>query len=651
MDSDRSRALLPALLLLAVASGCDGTASNQTALDGAGGGPLDAGGTVVGDGASHADALPVDTGAGTTGDAAPCPEACSPLGASGCDSGGLRRTCVTAESGCHVWKTSACPELSVCSEGLCAPCTGQPGTFHDQHIESDGEERFYYLHVPDGYQCGTAWPLLVDLHGTAGPPAPEEAYALAQAVATAKSEGFILVRPRSRSSLEGGSEVFRWDQNPGDPERNAAFIRLLVADLGTRYNIASGRIHVMGFSSGTNQTSVLLSTEDSPFSGYGFVGGGAWTVASIPPTSARFYLTTGFRDYMRPYHENLLDLLDGVSVPAESRLIRETDAGHDLYGWMYSELWAFLDRAERPLAGQLEPGWSEEPLPVASPILELADTPDGEVLAAGAGGKILRRAATGEWSQVPVTGTLGAASAPLTGICLTPLGLGIAVGGGAVVRTEDGGATWEKSNPIKDFGDTGFGNAYMNSVTCTGAGEILAGGYWSGALSNDGIAWADVPFMNDAARAQVASLASSPWGTWTVAGYYTYLARSTDGATFVKSEVPFGIEWVLDVTPVTQGVWVAVGEGGQILRSEDDGAEFDPTPEAVTDDLYAVSFRDDLVGLAVGRRGAAAFTSDGGLTWADASCGLDRFLGDVLWLSDGTALVAGEGGSALRFEP
>jgi photosystem II stability/assembly factor-like uncharacterized protein len=53
----------------------------------------------------------------------------------------------------------------------------------------------------------------------------------------------------------------------------------------------------------------------------------------------------------------------------------------------------------------------------------------------------------------------------------------------------------------------------------------------------------------------------------------------------------------------------------------------------------------------VGRRGAAWLTTDGGDSWTDVAAGVDRYLADVTWLADGTALVLGEGGAALVFDP
>src|SRR5689334_5108060 len=82
--------------------------------------------------------------------------------------GGGGETCETLE----------CGDGSFCYDGACRPCGAAIGSQEDQVLTlGDGEEdRFYFLHVPSSYDCAVPAPLLVDFHGTAGPPAPEAAY-------------------------------------------------------------------------------------------------------------------------------------------------------------------------------------------------------------------------------------------------------------------------------------------------------------------------------------------------------------------------------------------------------------------------------------------------------------------------------------------
>src|SRR5688500_323838 len=96
--------------------------------------------------------------------------------------------------------------------GDAVPCQGTAGTFHQQVLNVDGEDRYYFLHVPAAYACGQAWPVLVDFHGTSGGDEPELSYKNDELLALADAEGFIAVRPRSRSSVQPGlGEIYRWD--------------------------------------------------------------------------------------------------------------------------------------------------------------------------------------------------------------------------------------------------------------------------------------------------------------------------------------------------------------------------------------------------------------------------------------------------------
>ena len=592
---------------------------------------------------------PADPDSGTSS----C-DACPALGDSECQAGTttVRRTCGMGPDGCLRWEAAACPSGGLCEAGVCLPCGGDAGDFSDQVLTVDGLDRYYFLHVPDAYECSTPWPLLMDHHGTNGPPAPEETWALGDAVAAADREGFILVRPRSRSSIENGYEIFRWDQNAGDPQRNLEFVLALLDDLKLRYNVDPDRTYVSGFSSGTNQTSTVLAEPGNPFKGYAFFGGGAWSVTSVPPPAAgaRFYMANGARDYMRSYHYNLLDLLDAAGVPPADRFARDTDSGHDLYGWMYDEMWPWIDRGERPPPGALATGWSEETLPGPEPLNASVVLAGGDVLAVGAAGTMARRAAAaGTWSAVTPAGATPFDREAFASVCVLPGGAGLAVGNGLHATTADSGATWAYGQ-LPDVSSSPFGYLSLEAAACAGT-TMTTGGYWSGATTPDGTNWSDEPFDYPYGRANVVSLHAAPWGTWLATGYYDYVGRSDDGVAFVPAAAPLNIDWFNDTAPIGAATWIVVAEKAQIFRSTDDGVTFTTVHAGPGDDLYAVAFRDDLVGLAVGRRGAAWLTTDGGDTWTEVGAGVDRYLADVTWLADGTALVLGEGGAALVFDP
>ena len=218
-----------------------------------------------------------------------------------------------------------------------------------------------------------------------------------------------------------------------------------------------------------------------------------------------------------------------------------------------------------------------------------------------------------------------------------------------VVVSPDGGATWEHREPIPDFTGSGFGYGYATAAACSDS-RILAVGYWLAALSTDGIGWTAVDMEEYGYPAQVAAAAVAPWGTWIAAGYYLFAARSEDGTSFVRVNLPGSSEWVLDVVALSRrGYWVLVGDRGNIWRSTDDGFHFSLVHQGGPD-LYAVGADGMGNVLAVGWGGTAYLSQDFGETWRHCPSGRTGFLGDVAWLPDGKALVVGQDGPFV-FDP
>jgi len=126
--------------------------------------------------------------------------------------------------------------------------------------------------------------------------------------------------------------------------------------------------------------------------------------------------------------------------------------------------------------------------------------------------------------------------------------------------------------------------------------------------------------------------------------------------------------------------WIAVGERGLVLRSENNGGRWQQLASPVSVTLTAVRFADEHHGIAVGHGGTVLITEDGGRNWerrldgrgiaelllADATArkdaaaekaaeqlradGPDKPLLDVLVFGPGRALVVGAYGLALATE-
>ncbi len=534
------------------------------------------------------------------------------------------------------------------------PCDGVAGSYSGQTLEVDGEERVYFLHVPDSYDCTVGLPLLIDFHGTVSgygsDTAAEEAYGQEGLISRADQEGFIVLRPRSLSSDWGGTEVFQWDIGAGHLERNVAFARALLLDVQQRYHVQGDRLYSTGFSNGTNMAMQLSGESELGVDGYAVIGGGLWHdpgMGDLTDSDIRVWATTGYRDYMWVYQRDLVEALAEAGLPDAQLLERESDAGHELYDAYWDELWAWLDRGEGPVDGALTEGWSlDESFPAAESLLELSATPSGELLAVGTGGGAWLWDGAG-WEEVHAPSD----DEPLAGVCLQPDGAGLAAGFDHVLASDDSGLSWTETAAIPDYSSTWWdGRGRVNGLGCT-EGRVTAGGYWTAASSTDGgQSWEPAVIeMSGGYAAQVASIRFAEDGSAVAAGYY-YVGRSDDGVSFDATWSRWDVHWFYDAAPGSDGLWWVVGEAGTVLRSDDDGESWEQGTAGVEADLFAVDFLDDSTGLAVGAHGAAVLTRDGGESWEDVSTGLDLFLGGVRFVDDGRAVVAGEGGTVMFFD-
>ncbi len=586
-----------------------------------------------------------------------CQDECDGWLATRCAGEDSLQVCVELD-GCLRWADpQACEAGQTCLDGRCQGCDGAPGTYSDQALTVEGEQRAYFLHVPDEYECEAAWPLVIHLHGTVGDyPRPEEAYGLEAMVALADAEGFILVRPRSRSRDWGGSQVYQWDINPGDLERNAAFVQALVDELQSDYHLDPARTYVTGFSNGTNMAVEVLATLAVRPSGVGLIGGGFWSGRALPDLTQeppRIYAVTGFRDYMYDNLRPLLAALSDAGLPPDRLRQRLVDSGHEMYAWHLKEIWDWLDRGEAPDPGELLPPWTADAaFPDDASLLEVELALDGGLVVAGEGGALWVRPEAGAWTEATGLTDLPGGGAPnLTGLCLLPTGEGLVVGEGSLAATTDFGLTWTQLDRLPDYQQSGFGFAYVMGLGCGAGTEAFTGGYWAAAWTGDmGLSWgagsAPTQYGTDAL---IADAAYGDDGSVVAVGYPDYIGRSEDGQVFTARTSPRYDSWYNGVAAAPGGRYWVVGDSGAILSSADGGLTWADQSVEPSADLYAVAFFDVQIGLAVGSHGAAWLTEDGGQTWQDVATGLDGFLGDVVWVDAQTAVAVGQGGGVLTF--
>lgn len=546
------------------------------------------------------------------------------------------------------------------SDAQMAAC-GPIGLLDAQPLQVGTLDRHYMLYVPSSYRCdGPALPLLIDFHGTwAGSESDngEEFYALPGLIAQSEALGFIVARPRSLYSDEGGENVYRWDENPGDYARNADFAHALVQHLEAEYHIDAARVYASGFSSGTGMTAQFFADDPQVFHGYAFVGGGYW--ATEPPAAfhlaaaPRMYGVSGYRDYLYVEQQVLVTALGSAGYPAGQFFQRTDTNGHELYGWHYGELFPWLDGGKRPAAGALGSAWQMETTGASEDFTAITSDASGSggLLATGSLGGIYRRDATAGWSKVTTIANspaIGPGQPALSGVCVLASGVGVAVGESYTAVTSDHGQTWSTNASIPAFVSGFYDPPQMTAVGC-GASELVAVGNWDAANTSDGSAWTASTTLDLGFASQSAQVKASAAGTWLATGYYNYIGRSADGVTFTQSQTPTSassIQWIMGIASAPGGLWWVTGEAGTVLASSDDGMSWVAQTAPTTEDLYSVAFYDAQRGIAVGAHGAVIVTTNGGATWTSQPTGLDGYVGDAAWLDANHALVIGAGGLA-----
>ncbi len=522
---------------------------------------------------------------------------------------------------------------------------GAAGTFHNQKLEVDGEDRRYFLYVPAAYDGTEAWPLLIDFHGTAGATSTrdrvEEYYAYEGMLAAADAARVIVVRPRSLSSEEAGQLVYRWDQNRGDLAKNEVYADALVAELRAHYRI--GPLWSAGFSNGTNMAFQLADDDTLGVAAVGAVGGGLWDAPDhLAASVTAVYDATGYRDYMVWYWRDAEVWLNAQGFPAEATFYRETDAGHELYGWHYDELFAWFADGTRPEADP-DGVWTPEDAGADASFTELTRAPDGAVLATAGDGSLWRRSSDGGWMSVR-----DGQDAALLGVCVNEDGTGVAVGEQDAIGTVDGGLTWTDVPAVPDYAGIWGSLGWSAGAGCAD-GHALVGGYWTAAHTEDGGAsWSELSVEAWGTTASAVAFAHDGL-RWAAVGY-AYAGSAGEDLLFTGADFPNAYtDWLNDVDADPAGGFWAVGEAGGVFRS-DDGTDWTAVSPAGTDDLYTIAVAPDGALLVAGVHGAAWLSTDAGVTWTRLPTGTAGFLGGSVWLDETTALVAGEDGSVFRWQ-
>lgn len=267
--------------------------------------------------------------------------------------------------------------------------------------------------------------------------------------------------------------------------------------------------------------------------------------------------------------------------------------------WRWTVVSAICLLAVAPLGAQDEdpPEFSvQAPLAAKSLLLDVTAV-DGVLIAVGSRGHILISEDQGQnWRQVEVPTRSG-----LNAVFFHDRNLGWAVGhDGVIVRTEDGGVTWDRV-------------------------------YWAPEDEN--------PLMDVWFKNPDEGFAVGAYGAFfeTVDGGLTWSSRFISDYDFHLNQI----------APAESGVLYLAAEAGFFYRSSDGGSNWEEMPSPYEGSYFGVLPLEGESVLAFGLRGHLFRSDNGGETWVEIDTHTVAMLTNSLKLADGTIIVTGLGGVVL----
>jgi photosystem II stability/assembly factor-like uncharacterized protein len=197
---------------------------------------------------------------------------------------------------------------------------------------------------------------------------------------------------------------------------------------------------------------------------------------------------------------------------------------------------------------------------------------------------------------------------------------GVTVGENLIVRTTDGGVTW---NEVLQRFDTHFLDvAFLSNGHGVAVGE-------KGAIytsSDFGLSWEK---RNSGTQNNLLNVAMTSSNQVLAVGQNGEILQSfNSGITWSKVSIGTNLN-LNDITFVNENTVFVAASNGRILKSYDRGSTWTEAAIAGTTNLYGVAFASEMIGYVVGENGAFLKTLDGGETWSELTVNTERTLRKV----------------------
>jgi photosystem II stability/assembly factor-like uncharacterized protein len=228
---------------------------------------------------------------------------------------------------------------------------------------------------------------------------------------------------------------------------------------------------------------------------------------------------------------------------------------------------------------------------------------------------------------------------------LDPL-VGVAVGAeGTIQRTVDGGKTWrvvESGTKRKLEGVAFVDDKHGIAVGWEGTGPRMV------RTEDGGLTWQAQPceLRGNEGFADVAMLPSQIG--MAVGGSGVVIKTTDGGRSWTQLKHGLTTDLLRAVTLLDANTAVVVGARGVILHTRDGGATWTRRKSGTPLELRGVAFAEASRGLIVGEAGTMLSTNDGGLTWRRELTRTTRDLRAVIFDASGQAIITGAPGVVLR---
>ena len=214
-------------------------------------------------------------------------------------------------------------------------------------------------------------------------------------------------------------------------------------------------------------------------------------------------------------------------------------------------------------------------------------------------------------------------------------------GGGTIIRTTNGGQTWNVQQSV--LSDTDFFND-VQFISPT-VGWVVGDDGYVYKTTDGGQSWDDMEFPDGNTLLGVHFItASTGW----VCGFTGLIYKSTDGGDTWAEQTTNIKNTLFSIHFITPQLGFAFGTKGMRLKTTDGGTTWVPKTLDSTRSLYSSSFVSSTVGWASGGSGYIVKTTDAGETWAKQTVPLQTGLFSINFIDASNGMASGSLGSIVR---